>query len=123
MPMFEEFSAGYYVGQLYIELTDGEHAVMDRDQHQAANEQVYATGEGVERVDLPLIMSVDESYFPVFGADDVSTDTLAVPGTILETTRINDPPTLKEVLVAKAAEATRLLDWATPYTVNEADFA
>lgn len=121
--MFAEFSAAYYVGQLYIDQRDGEHAVMDRDQHRAANEQIYAAGEGIERLNLPLIMNLDESYFPVFGADDVSADTLAVPGAVLEATRIENPPTLKEVLVAKAEEATRLLDWATPYTLNESDFA
>lgn len=30
MALFEEFSAGYCVGQLYIESIDGEHAVMEQ---------------------------------------------------------------------------------------------
>lgn len=108
--MFEEFSAGYYVGQLNIELVDGEHAVMEREQHEETNEQIYTTREGVERVDHPLVMKVDESHFPVFSADDVPTDTLAVPDEVLETTQIDNPPTVKEVLVAKAEQAFRLLD-------------
>lgn len=63
--MFEAFSAGYYVGRFYIDAYDGAHAVMDRDQHEEANEQVYATGEGVER-------AVDDSRMeslmaPVYG--------------------------------------------------------
>jgi hypothetical protein len=118
MAQFEEFSASYYVGQLYIEPTDGEHAVMEREQHEAANEQVYTTGEGVERVDQPLIVKLDETHFPVFGAEDVPTDTLGLPDAVLEATQGDTPPTLRSVLVAKAARAAQLLDWYTPYTVN-----
>jgi hypothetical protein len=121
--MFEEFSAGYYVGQLYIGLSDGEYAVMEREQHEEANEQIYTTGEGVERVDHQLVMKVDESHFPVFSADDVPTDTLAVPDDVLEATRIDDPPTVREVLVAKAERAAQLLEWFTSYTVKEPEFA
>jgi hypothetical protein len=121
--MLEEFSSGYYVGQLNIELSDGEHAVMEREQHEEANEQIYTTGEGVERVNHPLVMKVDESHFPVFSADDIPTDTLALPDEVLEATRIDNPPTVKEVLVAKAERASQLLEWFTPYTVKEPDFA
>lgn len=121
--MFEEFSAGYYLGRLYVEPHDGEHAVMDREQYEEANEQVYATGDGVERLDHPLVMKMDESHFPVLGTDDVPTDTVAVPDTVLDATRIDNPPTVKEVLVAKADRARQLLEWCTPYTVNDSDFA
>lgn len=123
MTLFEEFSADYYLGQLYIEQSDGEHAVMASDQHGEANEQIYTTGEGIERVDHPLVMKVDSSHFPVLGADDVPTDTLALPDEILGATRIDNPPTLREVLVAKAERAAELLEWFTPYTVTEPDFA
>lgn len=121
--MFEEFSAGYYVGRVYIEPYDGDHAVMDRDQHAEANEQVYATGEPIERGDHPLVMKVDERHFPVFAADDMPTDTVGLPAPMLESTRVDTPPTLKEVLVAKADRAAQLLEWATPYTVQEPDLA
>ena len=121
--MFEEFSAGYYVGRLYIEPYDGDHAVMDRGQHEAANKQVYATGAAVERLDHPLVMKVEQRHVPVFAADDMPVDTLGVPDTVLETTRIEKPPTLKEVLVAKAERAAQLLEWTTPYTIREPDLA
>ena len=121
--MLEEFSAGYYLGRLYVEPHGGDHAVMDREQHREANEQVYATGDGVERLDHPLVMKVDESHFPVLGTDDVPADTVAVPDAVLERTRIDDPPTAREVLVAKAERASHLLDWFTPYTVETPDFA
>ena len=109
--MFEEFSGGYYLGRLYVEPYDGAEAAMHADQHLAANRQVYATGEGVERLDTPLVMKLDGAHFPVHGADDVPTDTLALPREYLADTRIRDPPTLTEVLLAKADCAGRLLRW------------
>lgn len=123
MAPFEELSASYYVGQLYIDLTDGKHAVMERAQHEAANGQVYTTGEGVERVDHPLVMKLDGTHFPVFGAEDVPTDTLDLPDAVLDATEVDTPPTLRSVLVAKAERAAQLLDWFTPYTVTEPDVA
>ena len=123
MALFKELSAGYLVGRFYIELYDGAYAVMDRDQHEKANEQVYATGEGVERLDQPLVMKVDTTHFPVLGADDVPTDTLALTDTVIEATQIDNPPTVKEVLVAKVERAVQLLEWFTPYPVNEPEFA
>lgn len=68
-------------------------------------------------------MNVDESHFPVFSADDVPTHTLSVPDQILDATRIDNPPTIRGVLVANAERATQLLEWFTPYTVKEPDFA
>ena len=41
--MFEEFSAGYYLGRLYVSPREGEQAVMHEEHHEQANEQVYAT--------------------------------------------------------------------------------
>ena len=120
--MFEEFSAGYYVGRLYIEPYDGDHAVMDRGQHEEANEQIYSSGDGIERLDYPLVMKVDEHHFPVFAADDLPADTVGLPERVHEATRV-DSPTLTEVLVAKAERAAQLLEWATPYTIQEPDLA
>ncbi|WP_435196401.1 DUF5802 family protein [Natronomonas sp. EA1] len=121
--MLEEFSDGYYVGRFYVEPYDGAHVVMDHEQHVEANERVYATGADVERLDHPLVVKVDQRHFPVFAADDIGMDTLGLPEPVLESTRVDAPPTLKTVLVAKAERAAQLLEWATPYTVRAADFA
>lgn len=118
MALLDEFSAGYYVGQFFIEPYEGDHAVMDRAQHEEANEQIYTTGEDIERVDHPLIMKEDESHFPVLAADQVASDTLGLPADLLAATRVEKPPTVKAVLVAKADRAAQLLEWFTPYTVN-----
>lgn len=121
--MFEEFSAGYYLGQITVAPHDGEHAVMDRERHEEANARVYTEGEGVERLDLPLVMKVDACHFPVFADTGVAPDTLALPDAVLAATEVDDPPTLKEVLVAKAERAAQLVEWVTPYTVRDPDMA
>ena len=117
--MFEEFSGGYYLGRLYVEPRGGDTPAMCRTQHERVNRQVYATGEGVERTDAPLVMKLDDCHFPVTGAEDVPADTLALPETLLATTGVSDPPALREVLLAKADQAAQLLEWFTPFEVDD----
>ena len=117
--MFEEFSGGYYLGRLYVEPYAGDRPAMHRTQHEQVNEQVYTTGEGVERTDAPLVMKLSDCHFPVHGAEDVPADTLALPESVLETVGIEEPPALREVLLAKAGRAAQLLDWFTAYEVAD----
>ncbi|GKZ13088.1 hypothetical protein BG842_22035 [Haladaptatus sp. W1] len=107
--MFESFSSGYYLGRLYVEPHDGEHAVMSRDEHESVNQALYSSGEGVERLDWPLVMKIDQQHFPVHAEEGVPENTLALPDTVLENTRIRNPPELKEVLLAKADRAEQLI--------------
>ncbi|MFB6206876.1 MAG: DUF5802 family protein [Haloglomus sp.] len=107
--MFERFSAGYYLGRLYVEPREGEPA-MCRAQHEQVNEQLYADGEGIERLDRPLVMKVDERHLAVTGDETVPENTLAVPPAVLSETRVRNPPTLTEVLLAKADRAAQLLE-------------
>lgn len=109
--MFEAFSGGYYLGRLYVEPWAGDRAVMECTQHEHANRQVYASGEGVERVDHPLVMKLDEQHFAVHGSESVPADTLGLPAPLFEDTRIDSPPALREVLLAKADRAAQLFDW------------
>jgi len=106
--MFEEFSSGYYFGRLYVEPFDGDRALMQREQHERVNEQLYASGEGVERLDAPLVMKLDNRHFPVHGEEGIPSDTLAVPGELVDD-GFRSPPTLREVLLAKEDRATQLL--------------
>jgi len=107
--MFEVFSRGYYLGRLYVEPHDGEHAAMQSDQHERVNEQLYATGDGLARTDHPLVMKLETAHLRVHGSEDVPADTLAVPRGLLERTRVENPPALREVLLAKADHAERLV--------------
>ena len=108
--MFAEFSTGYYVGRLYVEPHDGDTAVMQREQHERVNEQLYATNTGIERLDHPLVMKLENSHFPVHGDDGVPGNTLVVPQEIVDSAAIDSLPSLREVLLAKAERAAQLLD-------------
>ena len=119
--MFTEFSAGYYVGRLYVEQYDGDRAVMNRDQHEAANKRVYATGKSLERLDHPLVMKIGERYLPVFPADDIPADSLGLPDAVIDETRITNPPTLEDILVAKTERTAQLFKWLTPYSIQAPD--
>jgi len=107
--MFEPFSSGYYLGRLYVEPHDGDRALMQASEHEHVNRQLYADGEGVERTDAPLVMKVDTTHLAVHGDPAVPERTLAIPDDVLSETRVRNPPTLKEVLLAKADRAARFL--------------
>ena len=110
--MFEPFSRGYYMGRLYVEPSVDEHTTMCKRQHEQLNEQLYATGEGLERVDMPLVMRVGDRHLSVHGEKGVPADTLSVPEELLEDTSVRNPPTLQEVLLAKGDRASQLLTFA-----------
>ena len=109
--MFEAFSEGYYLGRLYVEPHPGDRPVMQANQHERVNRQVYATGEGLERLDYPLVMKLDDHHLAVHGAEDVPADTLGLPEALLAGSRVEQLPALREVLLAKAERAAQLLDW------------
>lgn len=90
---------------------------------EAANEQVLTSDKGVERMDHPFIAKLDDTHFPAFDDEDVPTDTRGLPDAFPDATRVDTPPTLRSVLVAKTERAAQLLDWYTPYTVNESAVA
>lgn len=106
--MFESFSDGYYLGRMYVEPHDDDRAVIQRRQHETVNRQLYATEEGIERLDAPLVMKLGTSHFPVHGDESVPEDTLVVPEGLVES-EIRNPPTLREVLLAKSDRAAQLL--------------
>lgn len=107
--MFEVFSRSYYLGRLYVTPTDGDRALMHSEQHERINEAVYATGDGLERLDTPLVMKLESQHFPVHGAADVPTNTLALPESMVEGAEIRNPPSLREVFLARRERARQLL--------------
>lgn len=106
--MFERFSDGYYVGELYVEPHDGDRAAMQRDDHERVNEQLYTTGEGVERLDAPLVMKVDTGHVPVIGDEEIPTGTLVLPREWAD----DSLPSKKNVLLADADRAADLLQYS-----------
>lgn len=105
--MFERFSSGYYFGELYVEPHDGDRAVIQQADHEHVNEQLYADGEGLERLDAPLVMKVGTGHIPVGGDETVPSGTLAVPRSIADA----DLPDTRNVLLADAERAASLLRW------------
>ncbi|MFC4436584.1 MULTISPECIES: DUF5802 family protein [Natrialbaceae] len=119
--MFEVFSRSYYLGRLYVTPTDGDHALMHDEQHERINEEVYTTGEGLERLDAPLVMKLESRHFPVHGDEAVPTNTLALPESMLEDTAIRNPPSLREVMLARRERAEQLLAFAGGWQVPDPD--
>jgi hypothetical protein len=107
--MFEQFSDSYYLGRLYVAPTTAEHAQMCRAQHERINEQLYADGKGLDRNDRPLVMKLGSRHLAVHGDETVPADTLSVPESVLSETGVRNPPSLREVLLAKADRAAQLL--------------
>ena len=117
--MFEVFSRSYYLGRLYVTPADGDRALMHSEQHERINEEVYATGDGLERLDAPLVMKLESRHFPVHGDDAVPANTLAVPESMLEDTDVRNPPSLREVLLARRDHAEQLLSWTGGWPETE----
>lgn len=107
--MFEAFSQGYYLGRLYVEPHEGDQAVMQREAHERVNKQLYAEGAGIERTDLPLVMKIGTTHFTVHGDERVPEKTVALPEGALDAAGVDNPPSLREVLLAKADRAAQLL--------------
>lgn len=116
--MFEVFSRGYYLGRLYVTPSSDEPPRIHREHHERLNEEIYATGDGLERLDTPLVMKLETTHFPVHGDDSVPANTLVVPENLLEDTDITNPPSLQEVLLARAERAGQLLQYMGPGTVG-----
>jgi len=106
--MFEPFSDGYYLGELYVEPHDGDRAVIQQADHEAVNKQLYAADEGVERLDAPLVMKLDTAHFPVAGDEGVPSGTLVVPAELLDKGRAS----AREVFLADSERAMELLRYS-----------
>ncbi|MFC6834959.1 DUF5802 family protein [Halomarina ordinaria] len=111
--MFEQFSGGYYLGRMYVEPYDGDRPAMQREQHEWVNRRYYASGEGVERLDTPLVMKLGSRHLAVHGEAGLPEGTLALPIDWVEGEE-RDIPDLREVLLAKADRAVQLLRMGTP---------
>lgn len=109
--MFERFSASYYLGRLYVQPHDGDRPVIHDDDHERVNERLYASGDGLERLDAPLVMKVggEGAHFPVHGDESVPSGTLAVPREMAADTAL---PDRREVLLATPERAGELLRYS-----------
>ncbi|ESP88173.1 DUF5802 family protein [Candidatus Halobonum tyrrellensis] len=109
--MFEPFSSGYYLGEMYVQPRASDAAAIKRADHEKVNEQLYATGDGVERLDNPLVMKVGTRHFPVVADDDVPGGTLAVPESSVPDDLKFSLPDRREVFLANADRARDLIQY------------
>ena len=109
--MFAPFSSGYYLGRLYVAPGSGDAAKLQEAQHESVNRELYADDTGLERLDRPLVMKIGTEHFAVHPDESVPEGALTVPASVLEETRIENPPELSEVFLAKAEHAKRLVDY------------
>ncbi|MDZ7687944.1 MAG: DUF5802 family protein [Halobacteriales archaeon] len=100
--MFDDFSSGYYLGRMYVEPYDAEHPVMQDSDFEAVSNGVYDE-------EKPLVMKVEQHHLVVDGDDGVPTGTLGVPEKVADELRLRNPPSVKDVLLAKEDHATRIL--------------
>ncbi len=107
--MFEAFSGGYYVGRLFVEPHGDDRPVIQREQHEQLNRELYADGTGVERLDNPLVMKLGDHHIAVHGDEAVPEGTLALPEGMVDDRRLGNPPSVEAVLLAKADRARQLL--------------
>jgi hypothetical protein len=108
--MFEQFSSGYYLGRLYVQLHDGPRAVLRESHHRQVCEQLYGSTATSESEDPPLVMRYQRQHFVVDGDDGIPEQTLAVPEEWLADRP--DPLEPREVFLAKADRAHQLLQFA-----------
>lgn len=72
------------------------------------------------RIDVSKLNTV---YFPVFPDETVPDDTLELPEPVLSETTVENPLSLRVVLVATADRATQLLRCVTPSKINTSESA
>jgi hypothetical protein len=121
--MFEQFSSGYYLGELYVQPRNGDAAAIRRADHERVNEQLYGDETELVRLDAPLVMKVGTRHFPVVGDDDLPSGTLALPRESIPDDLKFEVPGRKEVLLANAERTGELLEYAGWEPAEGADYA
>lgn len=100
--MFEDFSSGYYLGRMYVEPYDAECPVMQNDEFETVSRGVYDD-------EKPLVVKIGNRHLVVDGDGGVPSGTLGVPEEVADGLGLRNPPSVKDVLLAKEGHATRIL--------------
>lgn len=107
--MFEDFSSGYYLGRLYVEPHDSPEPVIHDEEYRRIHGDVYG-GDGEIAEEMPLVFKLDSQHLPVKGGEGVPSGTLGVPEGLVEEIDLDNPPSVKNVLLAKKRYAERVLE-------------
>ena len=102
--MFEEFSSGYYLGRLYVEPHDSTEPVIQDEEYRRIHDDIYGGDD-----DTPLVFKLDNQHMPVKGDEGVPSATLGVPDGFVEDLDLDNPPSIRNVLLAKRGYAEQVL--------------
>ena len=100
--MFEDFSSGYYLGRMYVEPHESERPVMQDNEFERVSLNVYDE-------EKPLVMKIGTRHLVVDGDEGVPSGTLGVPEEVAGSLRLRNPPSVRDILLAKEGHATRIL--------------
>lgn len=100
--MFEDFSSGYYLGRMYVEPHESDRPVMQDEEYETVSRGVYDE-------EKPLVMKIGNRHLVVGGDGGIPSGTLGVPEGVVDKLGLRNPPSVKDVLLAKEGHATRIL--------------
>jgi hypothetical protein len=102
--MFEPFSGGYYVGELYVESRRRDGAAVSGADYETMREFLYGVDD--RPADGPVVVPLEHQHNAVGGEDGLPDNTLVVPE---QRTDVSADGERRGVLVAKADRAQQLL--------------
>lgn len=103
--VFANFSKAYYVGRLYIHRSKKDHATIQTNLHEGIIKQLHSDTETTQP-NIPLRFKIGSTHFLAIGDKNTPGNTIELPPHILEKTNIQNPPTLKEILLEKPKATT-----------------
>lgn len=112
--MVEALSSGYCLWETTVQDYGGDRAAVPRQDYEEISAEVYEEipedPEGVY-VEPPLVVKVDQTYFPAFADGDLPEGRLAVPGPLADDLEVRRLPVERGVLIARGGVAKRLVNW------------
>lgn len=110
--MFEEYSAGYMLGQVTLREYNGQRPVLAAPEYERVQSEVYEdVGEDcttLERYGWPLLLKINQRVVPVYGEAGMPAETVAVPDAVADRLDVSGV-SREDVFLAKGQHAEQLL--------------
>lgn len=101
------WNPAYHLVSLIVE--EGDVPALNPRVHTEMNRVLYAEGEGIERLDYPILAKLKRRYFSVTRAETVDPYSIQLPAADLDQMEI-DAPDRCELLIAKKSHAPQIAD-------------
>ena len=109
--ILNNWNPAYKITSVIVE--EGNHVALDPGVHEQLNRVLYAEGEGVERLDYPILAKLKQRYFTVKADKSVDPGYIELPAGDIEEMGL-DAPERCRMLVAKRDSAPRIADMIRP---------